>query len=66
MAKEDTVSNRRLAFSRMRTNTMLGKLFDTLGPRYQTSPGGYLRIVKCGYRDGDNAPMAYVELVDRD
>ncbi|MGB5877808.1 MAG: bL17 family ribosomal protein, partial [Psychrobacter nivimaris] len=43
-----------------------GKLFGTLGPRYQTRPGGYLRIVKCGYRDGDNAPMAYVELVDRD
>ena len=56
----------RLAFSRMRSKTMVGKLFGTLGPRYQTRPGGYLRIVKCGYRDGDNAPMAYVELVDRD
>ena len=66
MAKEDSVANRRLAFSRMRSKTMVGKLFGTLGPRYQTRPGGYLRIVKCGYRDGDNAPMAYVELVDRD
>ena len=66
MAKEDSVANRRLAFSRMRSKAMVGKLFSTLGPRYQTRPGGYLRIVKCGYRDGDNAPMAYVELVDRD
>jgi len=66
MAKEDSVANRRLAFSRMRSKTMVGKLFGTLGPRYQTRPGGYLRIVKCGFRDGDNAPMAYVELVDRD
>ncbi|WP_440454979.1 50S ribosomal protein L17 [Psychrobacter sp. ASPA161_9] len=66
MAKEDSVANRRLAFSRMRSKTMVGKLFGTLGPRYQTRPGGYLRIVKCGHRDGDNAPMAYVELVDRD
>ena len=65
LAKEDSVANRRLAFSRMRSKTMVGKLFGTLGPRYQTRPGGYLRIVKCGYRDGDNAPMAYVELVDR-
>ena len=66
LAKEDSVANRRLAFSRMRSKAMVGKLFSTLGPRYQTRPGGYLRIVKCGYRDGDNAPMAYVELVDRD
>ena len=66
MAKEDNVANRRLAFSRMRSKAMVGKLFGTLGPRYQARPGGYLRIVKCGYRDGDNAPMAYVELVDRD
>lgn len=64
MAKEDSVANRRLAFSRMRSKAMVGKLFGTLGPRYQTRPGGYLRIVKCGYRDGDNAPMAYVELVE--
>ena len=66
MAKEDNVANRRLAFSRMRSNAMVGKLFGTLGPRYQARPGGYLHIVKWGYRDGDNAPMAYVELVDRD
>lgn len=66
MAKEDSVANRRLAFSRMRSKAMVGKLFGTLGPRYQTRPGGYLRIVRCGHRDGDNAPMAYVELVDRD
>ena len=66
MAKEDSVANRRLAFSRMRSKAMVGKLFGTLGPRYQTRPGGYVRIVKCGYRDGDSAPMAYVELVDRD
>lgn len=66
MAKEDSVANRRLAFSRMRSKAMVGKLFGTLGPRYQTRPYGYLRIVKCGHRDGDNAPMAYVELVDRD
>ena len=66
MAKEDSVANRRLAFSRMRSKAMVGKLFGTLGPRYQARPGGYLRLVKCGYRDGDKAPMAYVELVDRD
>ena len=66
MAKEDIVANRRLAFSRLRSKAMVGKLFGTLGPRYQARPGGYLRIVKCGHRDGDNAPMAYVELVDRD
>ena len=60
LAKEDSVANRRLAFNRTRS-----KLFNELGPRYKTRPGGYLRIIKCGYRDGDNAPMAYVELVDR-
>ena len=65
LAKEDSVANRRLAFSRMRNKDMVGKLFAELGPRYQTRPGGYLRIIKCGFRDGDNAPMAYVELVDR-
>ena len=65
LAKEDSVANRRLAFSRMRSKAMVGKLFSTLGPRYQTRPGGYLRILKCGNRPGDNAPMAYVELVDR-
>lgn len=65
LAKEDSVANRRLAFNRTRNKTTVGKLFNELGPRYKTRPGGYLRIIKCGYRDGDNAPMAYVELVDR-
>jgi large subunit ribosomal protein L17 len=59
------VANRRLAFSRLRDKQAVGKLFVELGPRYQKRPGGYLRILKCGFRDGDNAPMAYVELVDR-
>jgi large subunit ribosomal protein L17 len=65
LAKTDSVANRRLAFSRMRDKEMVGKLFAELGPRYQDRPGGYLRILKCGYRPGDAAPMAYVELVDR-
>lgn len=65
LAKEDNVANRRLAFSRLRDNEMVGKLFTDLGPRYQSRPGGYLRILKCGYRAGDKAPMAYIELVDR-
>jgi large subunit ribosomal protein L17 len=65
IAKSDSVSNRRLAFSRMRDRDMVTKLFNELGPRYQDRPGGYLRILKCGYRSGDKAPMAYVELVDR-
>ncbi len=65
MAKEDTVARRRLAFARLRDREAVGKLFQELGPRYATRPGGYLRILKCGYRAGDNAPMAYVELVDR-
>lgn len=65
LAKEDSVANRRLAFNRTRSKLIVGKLFNELGPRYKTRPGGYLRIIKCGYRDGDNAPMAYVELVDR-
>ena len=65
LAKEDSVANRRLAFNRTRSKVIVGKLFNELGPRYKTRPGGYLRIIKCGYRDGDNAPMAYVELVDR-
>ena len=65
MAKIDGVANRRLAFSRLRDKQAVGKLFVELGPRYQKRPGGYLRILKCGFRDGDNAPMAYVELVDR-
>ncbi|WP_029936100.1 50S ribosomal protein L17 [Thiomicrospira pelophila] len=65
LAKEDSVHNRRLAFSRLRDKAAVGKLFTDLGVRYQTRPGGYIRILKCGYRPGDNAPMAIVELVDR-
>jgi len=65
MAKEDSVARRRLAFSRLRDKDMIAKLFGELGPRYKGRPGGYVRILKCGYRAGDNAPMAYVELVDR-
>ena len=65
LAKEDSVANRRLAFSRTRSDAAVGKLFTELGPRYQERPGGYTRILKCGFRAGDAAPMAYVELVDR-
>jgi len=65
LAKTDGVANRRLAFSRLRDKEAVGNLFTTLGPRYAGRPGGYLRILKCGFRAGDNAPMAYVELVDR-
>jgi large subunit ribosomal protein L17 len=65
MAKTDSVHKRRLAFARLRDKEIVGKLFVELGPRYETRPGGYLRILKCGYRVGDAAPMAYVELVDR-
>ena len=65
LAKADGVANRRLAFSRLRDKEAVGTLFTVLGPRYATRPGGYLRILKCGFRAGDNAPMAYVELVDR-
>ncbi|MET1254502.1 50S ribosomal protein L17 [Aliikangiella maris] len=65
LAKEDSVANRRLAFSRTRNKAAVGKLFDELGPRYQERPGGYLRIIKAGFRAGDKAPIAYVELVDR-
>jgi large subunit ribosomal protein L17 len=65
LSKEDSVANRRLAFDRLRNKATVGKLFGELGPRYEGRPGGYLRILKCGYRAGDNAPMAYVELVDR-
>lgn len=65
IAKKDSVANRRLAFARMRDREMVTKLFNELGPRYQARPGGYLRILKCGFRSGDNAPMAYVELIDR-
>jgi large subunit ribosomal protein L17 len=65
LAKKDSVANRRLAFSRTRNKATVGKLFDELGPRYAERPGGYTRILKCGERAGDKAPMAYVELVDR-
>lgn len=65
LAKNDSVANRRLAFSRLRSKEAVGKLFTDLGPRYQARPGGYIRILKCGLRAGDKAPMAYVELVDR-
>jgi large subunit ribosomal protein L17 len=65
LAKKDSIANRRLAFDRLRSKEAVGKLFTELGPRYQERPGGYIRILKCGYRTGDKAPMAYVELVDR-
>ncbi|WP_028304225.1 50S ribosomal protein L17 [Oceanospirillum maris] len=65
LAKNDSVANRRLAFARTCSDAAVGKLFTDLGPRYQNRPGGYVRILKCGFRAGDNAPMAYVELVDR-
>ena len=65
LGKDATLANRRLAFSRLRDRDIVGKLFNELGPRYSARPGGYLRILKCGFRNGDNAPMALVELVDR-
>ncbi len=65
LAKVDSVANRRLAFSRLRDKDSVSKLFNELGPRYEARPGGYVRIMKCGFRTGDKAPMAYVELVDR-
>lgn len=65
LAKEDSVANRRLAFSRLRNKEAVRKLFEELGPRYNARPGGYMRILKYGPRTGDNAPMAFVELVDR-
>ncbi|HET6587872.1 MAG TPA: 50S ribosomal protein L17 [Oleiagrimonas sp.] len=65
MGKTDSVANRRLAFARLRDKEAVAKLFVELGPRYAQRPGGYLRILKCGNRVGDNAPMAYVELMDR-
>ena len=65
LAKEDSVANRRLAFARTRSKAAVGKLFSEFGPRYQDRPGGYTRILKCGFCTGDAAPMAYIELVDR-
>ena len=65
LAKVSSVANRRLAFARLRDRDVVGKLFDELGPRYQARPGGYTRILKMGFRVGDNAPLAFVELIDR-
>lgn len=65
LGKTPTLANKRLAFDRLRDREIVVKLFAEIGPRYATRPGGYLRILKCGFRDGDNAPMAFVELVDR-
>ena len=65
LSKTDSVAKRRQAFAKLRDRDVVTKLFNELGPRYQNRPGGYLRIIKCGYRPGDDAPMAYVELVDR-
>lgn len=65
LAKVDSVANRRLAFARLRDKEAVGTLFTVVGPRYIARPGGYLRILKCGFRAGDNAPMAYIEMVDR-
>jgi large subunit ribosomal protein L17 len=65
LGKNDSVANRRLAFSRLRDKEVVAKLFTNIGPRYNERPGGYMRILKCGFRAGDSAPMAYVELVDR-
>jgi len=65
LAKTDSVANRRLAFSRLRDKAMVAKLFSEVAPRFNTRPGGYTRVLKCGFRSGDAAPMAYIELVDR-
>jgi len=65
LAKVDNLAKRRLAYARLRDRAAVTKLFNELGPRYRERPGGYMRILKCGYRNGDSAPMAYVELVDR-
>ena len=66
LAKKPSVANRRLAFARLRDRNMVGKLFDEIAPHFESRPGGYTRILKCGYRVSDNAPMAFVQLVDRD
>ena len=65
LSKNDTIANRRVAFARTRSKEAVAKLFDEIGPRYKARPGGYMRVLKAGFRAGDNAPMAYVELVDR-
>ena len=65
LSKNDTLASKRLAFNRLRNRNAVVKLFNELGPRYAERPGGYLRVLKCGFRPGDSAPMAYVELVDR-
>lgn len=65
LSKIDSVANRRLAFSRLRDDAVVAKLFNELGPRFVERPGGYLRVLKCGFRAGDNAPMAYVEVIGR-
>jgi len=65
ISKDDSVAKRRIAFARLRDREVVTKLFNELGPRYKERPGGYMRIIKCGFRSGDSAPMAYVELVDR-
>ena len=65
LAKEDTLSNRRIAFSKLRNKPAVGKLFSDLGPRFKERPGGYSRIIKIGYRKGDAAPLAFIELIDR-
>ncbi|MEX0604344.1 50S ribosomal protein L17, partial [Marinobacter sp.] len=65
LSKKDSVANRRLAFSRLRDDAVVAKLFNELGPRFVERPGGYLRVLKCGFRAGDNAPMAYVEVIGR-
>jgi len=64
-AKSDTLANRRIVFARLRDRDSVSKLFGELGPRYKARPGGYTRVLRCGFRAGDNAPMAYIELVDR-
>ena len=66
LAKQDSVHNRRIAFNRLRNKATVGKLFSDIGPRYQERPGGYLRVLKCGFRTGDKAPMAYLEMVGRE
>ncbi|KAF3977037.1 MAG: 50S ribosomal protein L17 [Methylococcales symbiont of Iophon sp. n. MRB-2018] len=65
LSKDDSVAKRRIVFAKLRDRQIVSKLFNELGPRYQNRPGGYVRIMKCGFRTGDVAPMAYVELVDR-